>query len=691
LLWEVGKLRPLKRFMNLGAHAWEAIGKILKPEADKPVEVCVAGLDWLARKLTQPIERGLVSDNFGLLHSLLGGCFTRSIEFHRQRGMTISWWEQPVHKGNTAVIRQRAVQILAIITEQGDWRGAIGVLRVLDDVMQRIVKHQRWVGDVEAFRTDWRNDRLAGLELLRAVIRNYPEPAIRYFARAQLLRLTNYEEDPVFREECRAAVTAIPDDLALRMSRALLSDDYLEESDDDDEVLEGAAGRAKARGRWEVTRDEIFEEFRRAYPDPGDLLVALTQLDTHLRTAGCHPFVRRFFGYLARHDSAAAAFIAVRLVTDTPMSPLARAWPALVEISARGTAPTIELEQRALSQPGTEAACATIEFLIDRRDEESDLTVDERALVLETAARADEDEMQIFLRVLEFRGLKDESLTREIIVRLPIEKLQDVSLASVLRTLTRHSAKDGSDAAFVLAVLKKIISFPEFDLRSNPDAWSLLTTQYPRELLDFLRARIELEESGKAPKGFVALSTYRLPHLDSAKLRAAEDFEQLREDIWAKVVADNERSYFWLKLFQTFGLSDTAWLLPRLLAEIESAQTVERLHWVTSFLSFQGSLMIFRQPDLTRRFLTRARELGAYDQIRSALYIATGPHSTGWTNGEMNQEDDYVEAEAIKAAEAHAGDPELYPFFHWIAEFEKSEKRRAKTEYELRMRSLDEE
>ena len=45
VLWEVGKLKPLKRFINLGPHAWETIGKVLKPQAEKPVESVLP--DWI--------------------------------------------------------------------------------------------------------------------------------------------------------------------------------------------------------------------------------------------------------------------------------------------------------------------------------------------------------------------------------------------------------------------------------------------------------------------------------------------------------------------------------------------------------------------------------------------------------------------------------------------------------------------
>ena len=81
-----------------------------------------------------------------------------------------------MHKGPTANIRLRALDILAFISEHADWRAAIGVLRVLDEAMGRIPKNERRVNDVEAFRAEWHNDRLAGLELLRTLSANIKCP-----------------------------------------------------------------------------------------------------------------------------------------------------------------------------------------------------------------------------------------------------------------------------------------------------------------------------------------------------------------------------------------------------------------------------------------------------------------------------------------------------------------------------------
>ncbi len=689
ILWEVGKRKRLKRFLNLGPHAWETIGSVVKPQAGKPVDVCLAGLDWLARKLADPAENALVSANLDLLPVLLSGCFTRFVEFHRRRGMTMSSWEQPVHQANTVPIRQQALTILSWLIERSDARTAAGVLRVLDHVMRRVVQRQRWVEDVDAFRSEWREERLAGLNLLRAIIGKHPEPFIRYLARTQLLGIIQYEEDIEFREACRATIAIIPDDLDLRMSRALLADAGLGE--DDDDMLKGAVGTAQTRERWAVKREGFFEEFRAAHREPIATIAALSSLHAQLCAVDCHPAPWRFFTYLSQHNPNAALAIAVHLVEETPESPLANAWPSLINSAARGTAPIVALERRALTQQGTNAAAAALQSLIGRHKQEPALTNEQQTLVLETAARANENETQFLLRVLATRDPHDPALVREIIARLPPTTSPEIEADSVMRILTSHCAQGGADAAFVRKLLGRLHKLLEFDLSQDPDAWHLLTTQYPRELLDFFRVRVELESSPAAPAGFRALNTFRPVWLDLAKLQTSPDFESLREDVWRHALAIDKSTFLWLQLFQHFGLSDVDWLESRLLSQVDAATSAERLRFLTKFISFRGSLIAMRRPALTRRFLTRAHELGCYDQTRADLYCATGPQTTGWTDGKMNIADDYVEAEALKAAADHANDPELHLFFRWVAENEQSSKRRARTEHDLRMRHLEEE
>jgi len=86
---------------------------------------------------------------------------------------------------------------------------------------------------------------------------------------------------------------------------------------------------------------------------------------------------------------------------------------------------------------------------------------------------------------------------------------------------------------------------------------------------------------------------------------------------------------------------------------------------------------VFREPDVTRAFLQRANELAGLTgikEVRSDLYSSCGPQTRGYTAGELDKEDDYVEAEAAKAAAAHQNDAVLAPLYQWIVEAEQRDK-----------------
>jgi hypothetical protein len=76
-------------------------------------------------------------------------------------------------------------------------------------------------------------------------------------------------------------------------------------------------------------------------------------------------------------------------------------------------------------------------------------------------------------------------------------------------------------------------------------------------------------------------------------------------------------------------------------------------------------------------------------QVRINLYWACRPQLRSYSNGILDKELDYVEAEAAKAAEAHASDEVLGPFYRWIVEVEQKERLMHKMQAEVAMVSLD--
>ena len=78
-----------------------------------------------------------------------------------------------------------------------------------------------------------------------------------------------------------------------------------------------------------------------------------------------------------------------------------------------------------------------------------------------------------------------------------------------------------------------------------------------------------------------------------------------------------------------------------------------------------------------------------YRKMCEELHSGCGPQTRSYTNGIPDQVTDYVEAEAGKAAEAHAQDELLGPFYRWIVEVEQKERVLHKLRSDAEMGSLD--
>jgi len=129
-----------------------------------------------------------------------------------------------------------------------------------------------------------------------------------------------------------------------------------------------------------------------------------------------------------------------------------------------------------------------------------------------------------------------------------------------------------------------------------------------------------------------------------------------------------------------------------MLSAINGAASEDALVWLAQLLKLEGSLIIFHFPEITRMFLRRALTLGGTQlrhRIRVELYSGCGPQTRLYSNGILEKELDYVEAAAMKAAEAHATDELLGPFYRWIVQVEQKERLMHKMQSDAAMASLD--
>ncbi len=690
-LWEVSARSPTKHTLHTEAPGWSAIAEVIKLQADKSVDVTHEALRWLKQKLGEEGNLAIIEDHRRALALMLGGAFARFVEFREQKGTSFSYWEQPVDLPATQTIRADARAILRQIIEHGSWKAALAALDVAQTAIRRIPKSQQWITDADAFRRRWRSERLAALDLFRTAIERHPEPALRYSVHLFLRRVASFEEDSKFQAACSALAASIPDDPALRFTRALLSEGTFE-SDDEDGLPPTKESRQACRENWAAIRDQFFEEFLTSHPAPDDLLTAFRLTDEHLREGGFHPLPGHFFGHIASRHPGLAHNLASRIIETLPDHPLTRFWPCLLPPATPQDATALALQTAAALRPDSAASCAAIGSLIGQRDPASPPTEGQRDLVFEIAARAGLSEISTFLRLIEIDRPADLDLRWEIVSRLPFERYPDEALPLVLDTLPQLCADPAPPGECIRALLAKFLHARQFELDLRPEAGELLSRVHAFETLRFLRARLELEISSTAPEGFRALPFMDEIHLDVSSMKQHPEFETLREDIWHHSTSGDSHSRVWRRLFACFGTDDATWLLPRLEQKIDAAADIETLRSLTKLIKFDGSLFVFRNPHLTRRFLTRAEQVGDQDgrlDLRSALYLATGPQSWGWTNGKRDPESDYVQAEAIKSATTHSEDQVLYPFYCWIAECEQAQKDRLLSEHEIDMQNLE--
>ena len=125
---------------------------------------------------------------------------------------------------------------------------------------------------------------------------------------------------------------------------------------------------------------------------------------------------------------------------------------------------------------------------------------------------------------------------------------------------------------------------------------------------------------------------------------------------------------------------------------VKQADTEKTLSGLADILRFDGSMIVINEPALTREFLLRAESLGGAKlalDMRTELYASAGPKSWSFTDGARDDGYGYLESEARKAAETHANDDVLGPFYRWITEREEKDRLHMRLSYEAESAEMD--
>ena len=696
LLWELGLTKPWAEIGSNQNHPWAVISDVIKFEPKKPVFVTLNALTWLDKQLREPRTLQALEGTTPVLRALIGPCFERVVEFSWSEGRTVHFCRTAVSIENTRPIRERALEIIGWVIQEGSPLAALDALSALQPAIQRVGRFDAGQNTDEAqLRAEWLPERLKALVVYEKAIEKHSSIAVRYEIRQTLKRDLAYEEEPKFADECRRVLAKLPDDLIVRVAVVILSQDAFE-------FTEEAAGPHAAdrfdslRALWNERVHETARQLVTSYSEAGALWSFLNKLARELVEAGYHALPGPLFTDLAQTAPELAAGLARQILeSGDATSPLAHAWPALIENNTRiRDAQRVELLRKGANSGISGASAAVIRAISGPRREDRALNDAEKSLLLEIAARASADEAFYLLQFVEWSAEANLPWAFQILEALPLGDVAPGMLERVLHALVPYKERKTSPPLSIIHhVLTQLISVRDLDLFHHSREWDALAEKYPREVFELLRSRIVHAASGKTAGSYNPIPHGYHRQIDLSSLVKESDYAAICDDLWSQI-SDSEgpNTYCWVRLFQAVIFENPQLWPPRMLGAIARAGSSDELLWLVQLLRFEGSLVIFRFPEIARAFLDRGQALGGdhlRDKVRVGLYSACGPQTRLYSGGILDKELDYVEAEASKAAEAHASDELLGPFYRWIVEVEQKERLMHKMHADAAMNSLD--
>ncbi|MBI3884204.1 MAG: hypothetical protein HY302_00495 [Opitutae bacterium] len=694
-LWQLGVDTP-RGMMDGGTnHPWSVIAEVVKFTPSKPVVIVDAALDWIERLVQRPSAQAIIASHRSILSTLLEPCF---VEFNEWQGRTARWWKQPVNMEVTAPIRARALGILGRVIDEDSWLLALDAVRAIERALHRVAGVETsHVADGGKFRVLWRPERLRALAVLERAVQRHRHTMVQFAVRQLLLRDLAYEEDPEFAGAARKVIGLVRDSFDLRLATVINTQGYFEFAVDVG-APRGEEAQAKIKARWEEHVRFVAAEFFRELSTAAAAIARLEQITQESLEAGHSPNTGELISALAKGDPDRAVAIAEAMLDPAGGARIAAIWQqVLYGLPESYSAAAVRLLALAAEHPRTEIRRGVIDYFRFRNRKEMTLEPAERALLEKMAAKAGPDEILGFVGLIQWVGETCAEWGFELLGRLPLAGLPHAAHGEVLAALNPYHAKSPAPSvAVVKHVLDALVEVPEINVDHHGGGFERIAQLYPRAVYDFALQRAARYETLGRKARYQVLPRDILSRFELAGLEKDPGFPAICAFLWEKMMAkaSDYMGYVWRELFQGLVLEHVDFWLPRFTAAVNATTTYDQLRELMEVIHFDGSLIIFRFPELTKIILRLAEDLAGvegYERMRTTLWVVSGPRSRSGTNGELDKEQDYVEAEAIKAAATHATDDVLGPFYRWIAETERHEREDSRKRYQASMAAMDDE
>ncbi len=694
LLWQLGVQTPLGILGGAANHPWNVIAEVVKFAPRKPISTIEATLQWLAELVQRPSALSELEKNRSIITTLLEPCFARSVQFSQWQGRTVSWWTERVDIARTAPLRDHALAILRWVIDNGPWLAALNAVHAIEQALERVAESEAArAKDVAQLRQEWRPERLKALAVLEHALARHPEPVVAFAVRQILLRDIAYEEDGAFAAAAREVLAKITETTDLRVLAVINSQGYFEFAEE-----LGAPKTEETRTdmmrRWHDHIEALADELLANRPQAADVINYLEGLAQKCLSAGCTPNFAELFAAMSRRQPSRARDLVAELIRRDSGFRLSAAWQQFLHGFVDQTHAQALLDEAA-EHPRSEVRRGVIEFFRFRGGKDMILSEAEKTLLEHMAARAHTGEILPFVQLVQWIGESCADWGFRLLGSLSLADLGAEVNGEILAALNPYRARSVvPPLSTVQHVLDALVAAPEIKVDHYGGGWKRVVELYPRAVYEFVLKRAAHYEQLGSDARYHVLPRGTLERFELEGLATEPDFPAICASLWGKVCAslNTPMGYVWRELFQGAALDHEQYWLPQLTAAIAGSRSLDELRGVLEILHFDGSLVIFRQPELTRTILSKARDLdGAkgYENIRSNLYVISGPSCRGFSNGELDRDSDYVEAEAIKDAASHAQDPILGPFYRWIVEVEQHERARNRRWHQADMAAMD--
>lgn len=672
LLLDLAAVWPSDRKLDDQNHPWAVIGRVATFKADHPISASQAVLAWLEKRIPDARFKPALERPSGILAKILSPVFARQFDVSYSEGNTVHFAHRPVDVRQTQPMRDHA---LKIIEHQIIPLGEIPTLNAiptLNDASRDFVATFGSRPD-EATKLKWEPERLKAIAVCDRIHPN-ASARVRWRLRTHLRHIyRGAQPESAIHKHLEKTLSALPFTGSLRDVALFCSHEWQEMDDErfGPESRPITERKDQINQRWAGAIDSFVRDYTARYPQAPKLLSALERLFIDCESVGLTPTPFAPLSGFWRHDLKLTKALVTQLLQKRT-SPLHYWWTSLIAGTIRLPDPWLEATAlKVLRSRSAPAVSALLSFLSTRGAESPSHAIIKALRYWSSSAT--EDMADVAIANLRHAQGPADRVWLSIAPLLPLRNLtaaQICALGDSVSTAIRYGEVKVPEKFFVRLV-SEFTRVPDLNFNRAEEFLELASKRFPKSVFALYRRRILLASKGK-------FSIYTALPMDLgtlSELPKSRGYAELVSSLF-KAIRSCPRKTRWAfaRLIQTAVIRVSPLALPRLAAWVRSAKSMEELYTIASLLSFDGSLYLLRNPDLTIILLRRGRTLDPcrFPDWEFHLASTMGPKVHSFTNGKRDSEQDYIAAEVTKLAAAGNVAPELKSFYAAVLKHDQS-------------------